>query len=252
MTQQNIKRSSERLGAVLAGVSIAVLCALALSSILYEPSVISQHDPKDVTLRDVKALRTKIERLQNSMREIERLLPEMKRELTGFRSQLAQVDQRQQAIAHDIERTPGQGTMLDGENSEAPIWDDEADISVLTPEEESARAEAQTKLQLDLLESMLLEEEIDPQWASVAQLSVAEVFQGEEIAGVQLVNVECRTTLCRIELSLDGSTSPEDSFRNLIHIRPWQGQSFARTDHEGDYTEVYLVREGHSLPQSME
>ena len=122
-----------------------------------------------------------------------------------------------------------------------------------TPEDEVRRAEAQVQAQIDLLEVTVLAEAPDPVWTSAAERSLQSVFQREEKAGFHLVQTECRTTLCRLELSLDGSVSPEESFHSLVQMMPWQGQAFIRIeDGEGGAVVVYLAREGHALPQALE
>ncbi|MBI3301221.1 MAG: hypothetical protein HYZ72_03970, partial [Deltaproteobacteria bacterium] len=127
----------------------------------------------------------------------------------------------------------------------------EADAPALTPEEERERAEAQTRAQMELVEGTMRAEKTDPQWTSAAKLALDEVFHSEAMTGMQLVDAECRTTLGRLELALDDSTSPEDSFRKLVHLAPWQGQRFVRID-EGGSAVVYLAREGYALPQPRE
>jgi len=170
-----------------------------------------------------------------SRREREFLCPTPK-----LHSQLTRVDRDQESIGRDINKIAAAG--LTGGK--------EADALALTPEEEHERAEAQTQAQVELVEGTMRAEKIDLQWASATKLTLNEVFHSEAMTGMQLVEADCRTTLCRRELVLDDSTSPEDSFRKLGNLAPWQGQAFGRIN-EGSAV-VYLAREGYSLPQSKE
>lgn len=182
---------------------------------------------------DMEALRTETERLKGSRNDVERLSAE----LSSLRSTLAKVSQDQASMAQSIDQASSR---------EAP---GEAATLELTPEEELERADAQTQAQFELIDGTLLAEESDSDWASSANLALHEAFQSEDMKGVALVGVECRTTICRLELSLDNSAYPEDSFYHLVHVTPWQGQKLFRINEENGEAVVYLAREGHSLPQ---
>lgn len=181
---------------------------------------------------DMEALRTETERLKGSRNDVERLSAE----LSSLRSTLAKVSQDQASIAQSIDQAS---------SPEAP---GEAATLEFTPEEELERADAQTQAQFELIDGTLLAEESDSDWASSANLTLHEAFQSEDMKGLALVGVECRTTICRLELSLDNA-SPEESFHHLVHLTPWQGQKFFRINEEKGEAMVYLAREGHSLPQ---
>jgi len=191
---------------------------------------------KRVTPEDVAGLKAEIERLKDGKTGFEQLSREMKSEMTALRSQLTQVERDQNLRSQE-------------EGLAQPIADTEANAATLTPEEEQTRAEAQIQTQVALLEGTLLGEKPDSAWVNTAQLALSTTFHSETMAGVQLMKADCRTTLCRLELFLDGSTAPEDSFRKLGHASPWQGQGFVQIDVESGKAVVYLTREGYSLPQ---
>lgn len=225
-------------GLVLAGVGAAALWMHEHPNTSRAFPARAWHQAADPAKRimpaDIEALKAEIERLKADKKGLARLSDEMKSELTSLRSRLTQVERDQESIGR------------------APLGDEKADAPALTPEEELERAEAQTQAQVELIEGTMLTQKTDPEWANTAQLALHEVFQSEATAGILLMNAECRTTLCRMELVLDGSVSPEDSFRKLTHLAPWQGQGFVRIDPEGGSAVVYLSREGDSLPQLIE
>lgn len=183
------------------------------------PSVTHQDQ---ATTEAMAALKTQIDRLESDRRAAERRTAAMERELASLHSQSSPTDQSQE--------------------STEPL---------LSPEEELRRTEAQSWAQVELLEGAIHAETADPQWTTPAEATLKEAFlntQGEE--GLQLLETSCRTTLCRMKLSRDESISPEESFRQLTHRTPWQGQSFVRIDLENSADiVVYLSREGYSLPQ---
>src|SRR5205823_4712742 len=96
----------------------------------------------------------------------------------------------------------------------------------------------------------MLAEQADAEWAPTAEQALHEVFQSKELTGMHLEEAACRTTLCRLALTLDDAMASEESFRALTRLTPWRGQGFVRID-QGGSGEVllYLAREGYSLPQ---
>ena len=116
-----------------------------------------------------------------------------------------------------------------------------------------ARADAQLQTQIETLEAAVYGEKPDPVWTRDAEQALQAMWQGQENRGLSLVHAECRTSLCRLELDLDGTRSAEESFHTLIHHIPWAGQSFVQiTEGEAPQVVLYLAREGYALPQVTE
>ena len=194
------------------------------------------------TPEDVEALKVEVKRLHAGTEELERRSAAMNRELTSLRRQLPPVDRDQAAIGREMHQRAKAG----------PAGNRAAEAPALTPEDEHARAEALTHAQLEVFESTIVEEHADPGWASAAQLALQEAFHSEAMAGLRLVQADCRTSLCRLELSLDGQMFAGDTFEQLIHFAPWDGQGFAQIDEASAAAVVYLSREGYALPQARE
>jgi hypothetical protein len=165
---------------------------------------------------------------------------EMKRELAALRSRLSQVDQDQASIDRELDQI--------AEARREQTVSKDTDAPPLTPEEEDRRAQAQIQAQIELIENARRAEPPDPQWASTAQVALHEAFQSKAVTGMQVGETDCRTTLCRAELLLDSSTSPQVISRELVHLAPWSGQSFIHLNIETGEGVIYLAREGHSLP----
>jgi hypothetical protein len=73
---------------------------------------------------------------------------------------------------------------------------------------------------------------------------------------LRLIDLQCRTTLCRLEVAADeveaDGTSFDRGFRKLILHAPWQGEGFghvASPDNPSPTAVFFLAREGHALPQ---
>ncbi len=161
------------------------------------------------------------------------------------------MDRDQDATGHQLNQLAGTLSRAGGEGAIVPARDEGAEAAALTPEQERERAAARAQAELMLMEGTLLAEQPDSAWASTAQLALQATFQKEAISGVQLVDAECRSTLCRMELSVDDSI-PQDSLRNLLNLAPWSGQSLIQIDTETGEAVMYLAREEHALPQAEE
>jgi hypothetical protein len=184
--------------------------------------------------------------------EVQRLKGETEDSLMALRSQLARVDQDQESSGDKINRIADKINRADLDGLAVPAAnDDKADSAPLTPEEEGQREAARTQTEIGLMEATLRAEKADPEWANTAQLALHTTLHNGALPGVQMVGAECRATLCRMELMLDGSTAQE-SFRNLFDLAPWSGQSLIQLDTETGLAVMYLAREEHALPQLTE
>jgi FtsZ-binding cell division protein ZapB len=204
---------------------------------------------KDATLADIEALKAEIEALKRGKQHLEQDSTDIQNELTSLRSKLVRLNQDQIMNSAHIDPIAETGH----EGSENNAEDKETAVLELAPEEEVELADYQMQAQVDLFEETIFTEGTDPEWSKDAELALDMAYQSEEMRGVEAVDAECRTTVCRVQLFLDGSTPSEETFRNLVDLTPWEGQGFVRID-EGDSSQVvvYLARDGHSLPQYKE
>ena len=204
-------------------------------------------------LVDNDTVKEEITRLENRALRGERLTTEVQQAVASLRTQLAQVTQAQEMLARTVAQLTTQRTRVRRDRAADPAHATSATPVSATSEDEVAQADAQVQTQIDLIEETMRAEASDLQWTDAAELSLQSVFQREESTGFHLVQAACRATLCRLELSLDGSVSPEESLRYLVHLMPWQGQAFVRSEDGEDAAVVmYLAREGHALPQTLE
>ncbi|MCP5004369.1 MAG: hypothetical protein GY941_10600 [Planctomycetes bacterium] len=134
----------------------------------------------------------------------------------------------------DIERSGDDGQNM--ENSEA----------ALLKEEEEALA--QIREELDFLDNTLYAEYADPEWSESAVSSLYEMQNDDMAEGVEVLNADCRSTFCRVDMSID-SENMEDNVRNLMEIIPWDGETYVSIDDiRTGKAVVYISREKHSLP----
>ena len=196
--------------------------------------------------QDIEAIHTELARLKRSTSTWEQHAATMQRELTALRSQLMQVDQGQTALAQALDQLRKHVLAARPE----PPSMSERDTAAVShaPREEMAHTDAR---QLETLEAELNGEKPDPAWARNAEQALHALWQGQENSGLSLVHVECRTSLCRLELDLDGTSSAEESLRALMYLIPWSGQS-AMQIIEGEAPQVvmYLARRDTNFPRN--
>jgi hypothetical protein len=205
---------------------------------LYGKTVSNQSEtsPKDMTKEDIKKLRAEIGRLKEGIRDLKKSSLEMNSSMLEQNRTLdAAITSAEQGSSYIV----------------PPEWNESAPD--LSPEEEIEMADAQMQTHVELIEETIFIEETDPEWSYEAELALDEAYRNEDMERVELANIECRSTLCRIELLFDETSSPEEVFRNFPHITPWEGEGFIKiNDGENAQAVVYLAREGYSLPQHME
>ncbi len=241
----NIKKMSAvglvSLGLAIVGIGATVFWMHGSYSASHESSITESN-----SLVDINALKAEIKEIKSGNSNLEQRSAKMNSELTSLRSQIVDLNQGQESI----DRIASAGI----ESSEASAPDDEEGVAAeLTLEEEAEQVEAKTLELIDLFEETILTEGTDPEWTILAELAIDEASISEEMTEFNLVDAKCGTTMCRIELSFNGSKSPEESFRKLVHFAPWQGEGFIRIQdgNEGGPAQavVYLAREGYTLPR---
>jgi hypothetical protein len=189
---------------------------------------------------DLEALRAEVAHMQAGMEQLQRQAAAMSHELAALRTQRPGVDQNQ--TPRDRERHQRLRTDTgEGATARTPAT---------TLEDEDVQAQVQT--QIEGFEGTLVEEAADPGWASAVQVALQEALDREAMTGLRLVEADCRTSLCRLELALDGAMPPGEAFEPLIHSAPWDGPWFAHIDEASGVAVVYLSREGDTLPQARE
>lgn len=210
---------------LVAGIGFALLSFHASHRVPSEPSATSAYQldksVEDVTSEDVAMLRKEIESIKRERKNLEKRTEELSKEMAQVRSQTEAMSQNQVAAEPQ-----------------------------LNPTEELEHTATRMQAQVELVEGTLRTEIVDPQWTGAAEVALRETFHKENMKGFQLRAVTCRTTLCRMELTLEGLSPPEGSFAKLAHSMPWQGQGFVRINSEETAgIALYLSREGYSLPR---
>jgi hypothetical protein len=185
--------------------------------------------------KELAALKNDMARLKQDKQELQRVSSTMMHELALLRLQF------EKFLAAKQESPEIPASVEDG-----PVVSEENE---LTPEEEQQRIDDRVKAQVALIEQTMLEEGPDPQWTATAQQSLYEAFQNVDLQDMYLEEAECTATLCRLKLTFDESADPGEAFRKMTNAIPWEGAGFSRIDDETGEVEVYVARQGYSLPK---
>jgi hypothetical protein len=117
-------------------------------------------------------------------------------------------------------------------------------------EEQSARETAAKEAGLQRLATIgksWEREPVDPGWADRYEMDVRAALGSSEFDSVSLVDVDCRSNLCKLELSADPDTDASELSVSLTQLKPFQNTEFTTTKPEGGDAGqilIYLARPG--------
>jgi len=100
------------------------------------------------------------------------------------------------------------------------------------------------------LQARFAAETVDSAWAGAARQELSEDLGRVASSDVRLRDVECHSSLCRVELNLTSPESGNVFVESWLHQRAWRGPGFAaHVGAEGDVRIVmFLGRPGSDLP----
>jgi hypothetical protein len=87
----------------------------------------------------------------------------------------------------------------------------------------------------------------DANWAEEAERRITETFAGESFKNARLV-VDCRATICRVDLDYSEAAVGVDAARDFGYSHPWPGQRFTTTNFETQLATSFISRENYKLP----
>jgi hypothetical protein len=120
-------------------------------------------------------------------------------------------------------------------------------VSELTAEEKDRHMLEFNQARLALCEEAFHEEDAAPGWSESAAQKLREVYTNSEFKALR-VGVECRATLCRVDLSYDPEVAA-DAVHGATYASAWSGRRFSRVDLEKSEATIYVAREGYDIPE---
>ncbi|MGQ0443644.1 MAG: hypothetical protein ACT4O2_00590 [Beijerinckiaceae bacterium] len=136
----------------------------------------------------------------------------------------------------------------------APAPEDDEDLADPEAQFTAEIAEEQQQIQAyaQTIEASLEAEPVDSAWSGSTADRIREIFTGDELAGASLQDIDCRATLCRIEVQHRDEAKLRE-FQRLFPLRVSQvlpRLMMHRIENaDGSVTTyLYLARQGHRLP----
>jgi len=101
------------------------------------------------------------------------------------------------------------------------------------------------------IEDSFAGESIDPAWASVVEGQIGQLAAEPRVAGSRITELQCRATLCRMEVEHDGAGEVQRFLDDVVtKIAEAPRATVQRFDEEGglERSLVFLAKRGHSMP----
>lgn len=158
---------------------------------------------------------------------------------------LDRIEQRLTALTRNQERMQRELDRLSQRPFEETDIQDDPDTE--SPDAAAAAGAAYANRMEEGLEQQLIHEKVDERWADEMIQAVHEGFRKEVLAGIHPVDATCGSTICQVDLLIDGDLSVEESLQRLMYHRPWTGSTFFSAGADG-VARIYFAREGLELP----
>lgn len=105
----------------------------------------------------------------------------------------------------------------------------------------------QAELAAVSLDNHVRSEPVDVQWARQAETSITQ--GASSVEGLSVRQVECRTSLCKLDIEFTNVDAREVGTRELAHAVPWETIAYYHASvADPTHMVMYVAREGMSLP----
>ncbi len=225
---------------------IVFLCCYAIFTTLW---IFTRDVPRNLTTEDNIVTQDGIADQSNSSATISRVSPKNKGRLTQA--------QNDASLSHDLETDSSKAVI----NDENTAHVDDSVVMPDTPREQNLVAEDVSELlaqeQKDAVEYMthvdlyLQNEETDMAWSDQANNKITNIFASDPLQKSSLLSVDCRSTLCKLEVMHDKNYDQESFEMSMV-------ESFAETLPRGtmihdparpNVSVIYMARKGYALPR---
>lgn len=160
------------------------------------------------------------------------------------RAVVSDVRQRQAVLAHEVDDLRRQLAQIHESGAPSP--------QVTTPvvaDEPEIDGNEHAREVADGFEQSLGEQPVDVEWAEGMQARFDQFFATEQVAGSHVGAVDCRSTLCRIEVSFDDQGGRDALIGEVSGLLEPNAQGFAHIEDDEDLEiQVYLSRQDTMLP----
>ncbi|MEO7731672.1 MAG: hypothetical protein ABIY55_11910 [Kofleriaceae bacterium] len=163
-------------------------------------------------------------------------------EMSSMQATLRQLTRAQGALQRDLDRVTAERAAAEAARAAT------AEAARLELEDPAAADRAATELS-ERCDAKVQAEPIDPEWRRSRNEEIGAFFARGPIAGTQLKAIDCRTTLCRIEVSHHTVEDRERFIQSFSDLAGPKGTVFAHIETADDLdVVVYATRDGVELP----
>lgn len=150
----------------------------------------------------------------------------------------------------------GDGKNEDSTYSVTDELGDQANAGPVSAEEMTAHNEEEQKKQdehIDVIKNAFQTQETDEQWSADVTESITAVFADKSFSDTALAQVQCRSTLCIVEVDHPNSSAVDEfdmEFQMQMGGQLPQTNYTSKQNDDGSVTvTMYMAREGYEFPQ---
>jgi hypothetical protein len=199
-----------------------------------EPYQMAEEDAHGESGGDIEALRREVALLRGDLAAVQRRLKQLTRR--GGKAERQDAAQGSAASEGMLTIDPREG------------------LAVYAAERQRLEVESEQRIlaQAEANEAALQKETEDPTWSGEARDLIASAVAAGELAATSVQDVECRATLCRVEVThKDRQAQAVFEGRFMMAVAQLLPQATLRTVENEDgsrSTVLYLARDGHDFP----
>ncbi|MBN2525342.1 MAG: hypothetical protein JXR76_03040 [Deltaproteobacteria bacterium] len=136
--------------------------------------------------------------------------------------------------------------------SDSPVSADENDSEPLLSAEEQLEQDKLLNLQiLETMANVLGGQPDDPDWSQEASDAFEMSLRDNALRGTRIDEVQCKTSICRVSLSHDGTTDFEAFRANGLRVNMKISGVYFSYNVETNTSVVYLAKQGYTLPMPL-
>jgi hypothetical protein len=228
-----------------------LLCLTALIILSWEGYKLFLHTPDKSAAIDISNEQQGISKAKDQPANI--LANGRNQDIDSLRRAFARLDSRMSSFENQLKQLANDNSLKsaqalsvsDGEQSESAINLNEDEL-VLQDQQEAIAAEQR----IEQIETSFQGEAQDASWAQSTSDKIYQFLESEMLTGTSIIDLECRSTVCRIEVSHRSFDDQENFDLNFGVDMPHAFSKFtlSRTEHDDGTTStvMYAFREEQS------
>jgi hypothetical protein len=166
----------------------------------------------------------------------------LRAEVTAMRGAVQQLGRTNASLQRDLDRAAAERAAADAAREAA------AETARVEAEDPTA-ADREASEMASRSDAKLLSEPVDKEWSREKHEQLAAFFARPPLTGTKLKAVDCRTTMCRVQLAHASNADRGRFIQSFSDLAGPTGMVFAHIETADDLeVEVYVTRDGVALP----